>query len=337
MAVITRVGLPIPGGSLLRHVAKARLPALVSANAFYVRDKDGPGRFRLPKPGTFDGLDVALDSGGYVAMKQYGYYSWSPEEYLDLAASAPWCWYASLDLCVEPDIAQNDLELQLRLAGTVANYGLLCRLASDRGMNLPLAVLQGWTARQYLWCVDKMGLDMPPAAPTLIGVGSMCRRNVAGPQGIVAIVEALDKALAPGISLHLFGVKSDGLAALAGHPRLASIDSCAWDYSLRMDMRVGRDMEMRTLAIDDWYCRQQVKQLQPYEGQSFVDVEAILQEPFPDKTCGYADLVLTGAIEYQDAKRYAMRDPQVLLASLPKRPEFDDDAFGDLEADLEFA
>lgn len=86
MAVITRVGLPIPGGSLLRHVAKARLPALVSANAFYVRDKDGPGRFRLPKPGTFDGLDVALDSGGYVAMKQYGYYSWSPEEYLDLAA-----------------------------------------------------------------------------------------------------------------------------------------------------------------------------------------------------------------------------------------------------------
>lgn len=312
--IVTRVGLPIPRGAMLAHAKASGYPVLVSANAFFAVGADGRGRFRLPPASAFAGIDAALDSSGYVAMARYNGYRWSANEYLDLAAAAPWTWYAAMDLASEAELASNELEVQLRLAGTVRNYLHLCRLADDRGMARPIPVVQGQSPRHYLWCADEMGLTSGSASVPLIGVGSMCRRNVAGDHGIVAIVEMLDRVLPPGTLVHLFGIKSASLMPLAGHPRVHSIDSCAWDFALRMDVRRGRSMDLRKAAIDAWYHDQQLR-LHTLPGpRPFVDVDALRARPMEDETFGYADLVMDGQLDYEDARRYAWNDPEVLAA-----------------------
>lgn len=42
--------------------------------------------------------------------------------------------------------------------------------------------------------------------PALVGIGSVCRRNVSGRDGIASIVDALDTAPPKHVRFHLFGV-----------------------------------------------------------------------------------------------------------------------------------
>lgn len=50
----------------------------------------------------------------------------------------------------------------------------------------------------------------------------------------------------------MFGVKSTAMSALAHHPRLASVDSMAWDFAARCDRRTGRDMDFRIQHMHRW-------------------------------------------------------------------------------------
>jgi hypothetical protein len=97
---------------------------LVSANALSRWAIDAQG-FRLWT--GFDGRalrlvhdhPVALDSAGFVAAHRYRGFPWDTEAYLDLAASAPWIWWASQDWCVEPEIARDEDAVLDRISGTV--------------------------------------------------------------------------------------------------------------------------------------------------------------------------------------------------------------------------
>ena len=74
-------------------------------------------------------------------------------------------------------------------------------------------------------------LDSP-----LIGIGSMCRRHVRGPNGIIRVLEALDSAFAgTATRFHLFGLKSQGIQHAAMHSRVASCDSQAYGMAARQD------------------------------------------------------------------------------------------------------
>lgn len=306
-----RVGLPIPTGGLLDYVKHHNIPALASANAFYKHRVDGPGGFRKLPAGLYAGANVALDSAGFVALSRYRTYPWTLEAYIELAASQPWAWYASADMCVEPEIAADEYTVQMRIAGTVWNYFKLCSLANERGIAEPVPVLQGWTAKHYQWCADQMGLTQGGSQqPKLIGIGSMCRRHLNGPLGIVAIVEALDAILPSGVKFHLFGVKSAGLSALAGHPRLASIDSCAWDFGLRMDLPVGRTMDVRTAALHAWYLQQRVAMHTPSTRYIRLPPGSAVAAPLLDQTDGLAEMVMSGDVTYEDALWLGMNSPE---------------------------
>lgn len=262
--VTVRAGVPHPGSpDLLAAAREHRIPILVSANAFskttIKQSSYGePWRFRTPRD-LMHGLDVALDSAGFVAMSKYNGYLWEIHEYLDLVASFPWAWYAAPDLCVEPQIANNRMERRLRIAQTVRNF-VVCELqARDRGLPAPMPVLQGQTVDDYLACADLMPLlRWPP----LIGIGSMCRRELGGPDNVEAVVHALDKVLPGSTRFHLFGVKSAAMAVLADHPRLASTDSCAWSFDLRQRARkanVSRSRRMEAETMVAWWKGQQSK------------------------------------------------------------------------------
>ncbi|PLX77030.1 MAG: hypothetical protein C0607_02810 [Azoarcus sp.] len=105
-----------------------------------------------------------------------------------------------------------------------------------------MPVLQGWTPAEYVTCAEWLPLfDWPE----LIGIGSVCRRQVHGGAGILAILEAVDAILPKHVRVHLFGVKSTVFDLIAHHPRVASVDSMAWDVQARAERRTGRNMDFR--------------------------------------------------------------------------------------------
>lgn len=253
--VKVRVGVPLTGGKLVKAARDEGFPVLFSANAFaktYAKGHEREGFFRkfaLPDIEQFEGLDAALDSAGFVAAVKYGDYRWGIQDYVDLAQSFNWSWWASMDYCVEPQVSKDRPLRILRIAATSRLLGELNVEAESRGMKLPMPVLQGWDAREYLMCADWLPLQ---AWPDLVGIGSVCRRHLNGPDGILAIVDELDRYLPAHVKFHLFGVKSTALEPLVGHHRIASMDSMAWDFGARMERRTGRDMEFRISKMREW-------------------------------------------------------------------------------------
>lgn len=248
--MIIRVGIP---ASFRRFAAVAReigAPILVSANAFW-RD----GRFRLPKPSTFEDVDVALDSAGFIAMLLYWGYRWSLGEYVEFAGRLKPTWWAAPDFCCEWEVAGDRAEVLERVKRTAFKLDWARQVAADRGVAPPMPVLQGWYPDDYLRCAD-----MIPDLPRLVGLGSVCRRSLHGPAGIVRVITTLDWLLPPNVLLHLFGAKGSALRALAGHPRVHSADSCAWDFAARREkQRHGETSchaEYRSRHLRRWYLAQ---------------------------------------------------------------------------------
>ena len=228
---------------------------MVSANSLALRHRKGH-----PLHGEWKGwradlsqlpADCALDSAGFVAWSHYGDFGWTPAAYLDLVAANPWRWWASMDACCEPEVAGDPGIVRMRQAETLRLLAELRAGAEARGLPAPMPVLQGWTPAEYVWCAEQ-ALD---GSEALVGVGSMCRRNLhstPGAPGLLDVVDALDDVLPPGVKLHLFGVKSAGLQALAGHPRLASIDSMAWDAAARRSAASSSNTN-RIAHMTDWH------------------------------------------------------------------------------------
>lgn len=292
-----RVGVPLTGGQMVRFVHERGMPVLFSANAFFSRDREGRTRLRpvtLPK-----GLDAALDSAGFVAMARYNGYPWSDEQYLDLVATFPWAWYSAMDMCVEAEIASDRLHVRMRLAGTINGYYRVRRKALARGLPAPIPVLQGRHLADYLWCAERLPMDAP-----IIGLGSFCRRDVGGTDGIVNLVDELDRRLPAGARFHLFGVKGKALEFIGQHPRIASIDSMAWDLQARYGAPVGRSMAYRLRVMDSWFDRNRA-----LKGRAAAPpqhhVEQHTCEPADldstDEIAQWMELVESGEIDYASA------------------------------------
>src|ERR1700712_2289172 len=118
------LGLPVLTDGPLWQAAKALdAPVLVSANALSLWRQDGPDLRQ------WQGVDrgnlhlvwqhpVYLDSGGFVSAVLYRGYPWTVAHYMDLCEAAPWQWFASADMCVEPEVARNRTEVFDRISGT---------------------------------------------------------------------------------------------------------------------------------------------------------------------------------------------------------------------------
>jgi hypothetical protein len=152
-------------------------------------------------------------------------------------------------------VASTRVVRDIRLEATVQGYWLACDLAKKYGAKPPLPVIQGQSVDSYLKCVESYCLR-DDQWTELVGLGSVCRRNVYGPNGIATVIDALDKVLPAHVRLHLFGVKGQSLQRLGAHPRFATVDSQAWDYSLRAEQRTGRTQQMRVQAMLGWHARQ---------------------------------------------------------------------------------
>lgn len=324
---MVRVGVPLTGGQLVAAARDKGYPVLFSANAFARSWPKGHERegefkaFRLPDPDQFGGLDAALDSAGFVAAVRYGDYRWSVEDYYDLVQAYPWAWHAAMDYCCEPQIAQDRPLRLLRIAATAYMLNQCQKEAASRQLQAPMPVLQGWTPDEYATCAEWLPVM---AWPALVGLGSVCRRQVHGSNGILAILEAVHQVLPPHVRLHLFGVKSTVLERLASHPRVASVDSMAWDVQARAERRTGRDMAFRISHMQTWTDRQrkivarssratpvQTMLFDPAEFGGFTCTDELVMEA---AALQYADLLMGGVLEYRDAVYHCKYDGTIALA-----------------------
>lgn len=245
------LGIPDARPDYVQACRDLGAPAMISASAFSKRwtvemreaSEDHPG-FRPPPAGRFDGMRVALDSMGFTAMRLWGGYPVTPDQYfLDLVRHHSWDFWSSQDLCCEPEIARDEEEIVARIMETAWRYDELAAWADSipghdgQRFRRPMKVLQGWAWHHYAIAADTMDVS---EADGVVGIGSVCRRGRSGPAGVLAIVDQLDQRLPKGVRFHLFGVTSLVLEELASHPRIASMDSQAWGLALRREHPTGR-------------------------------------------------------------------------------------------------
>ena len=331
-----RVGLPRPGGALAAAARALGYKVMVSANSFVIRDSFGePVRVRRPGHG-FEGLDAALDSGGFVGMSHYGEIPLPTEAYVQsVVAAYPWAWYAQPDYCCEPKVAGSRSDVRLRQAASVALFLDCSTIASRAGLPGPVAVLQGWTPEDYHRSWDLLPLG---AAPPLVGVGSVCARPVHGPTGLMAVVHRIDRVLPPGIQLHLFGVKSAGIRAILSEGaldgRVRSIDSMAWDFIARVRFRTGRTVARRIGVMRTWHDGQvnladaAARSAQTSLGGDGRGLRVAPVAPPPDDPAleEIADLLSSGEVDLRTAARLyedailAGDAPMPILPLRPRRP-----------------
>lgn len=219
----------------------------------------------------------------------------------------PWDWWAAMDYCCEQEIAPNRLEVERRMNLTVETYKETLETVHDfwyegwdwfTMLPRPMPTLQGRRPADYLWSAERISevwrrrpmtdteeMEEEETGdgrgeeilPRLVGVGSVCGREVDGPEGLLSVLEALHKELPPYVKLHLFGAKGEVLRYLHHFPdRVESIDSMAWDTAARRAAGKIRkkqgifdpqhpeffscDMDFRRKHMRDWY-QAQVRKL----------------------------------------------------------------------------
>jgi hypothetical protein len=250
-----RVGIPEVNGRFIHEAKDQKYKIMISVSRFWKWSKN---RFQKPGKGL-KGLDIFLDSAGFTAQVKWGGYPWSTDMYLDQVALGTWTHWSQMDFCCEPEVADNQTEVLRRIHETSKYLDALTKGAALRGMTAPVPVLQGWTPANYALSAQLVDSVLGGKWPKLVGLGSVCRRQVAGPTGVVKIVEEVDKVLPAGVKLHLFGVKSQALRILKAHPRVASSDSMAWDFAVRMECRKESrsfDIASRVAGMHKWKKRQ---------------------------------------------------------------------------------
>jgi hypothetical protein len=261
MTIEIVVGLPhLNEGPILQRARLLQQPVLISANCLsrWSRARGWPAwqGFQTQMLRNAHGLpSLDLDSGGYVCAVRYGGMPWTVDQYMALAASYPFRRFASIDWCVEPELAGDREAVLDRISRTIrANRD--CR---DRALDLGIIdrfmpVIQGRRPDDYIRCADALSWSLVPG--TVIGVGSMCRREISGPEGLVAVIEHLDRHLPASIRLHAFGVKGSALPYLTPFAhRLASIDSQAYGIAARHDARrrrVSKSDELVATHLERW-------------------------------------------------------------------------------------
>ncbi|HEX7784354.1 MAG TPA: hypothetical protein VF509_16260 [Sphingobium sp.] len=261
MPINVIIGLPhLNEGPILQRARALGQTVLISANALSRWSEKRGWRewsgWRMGQLENAQGLpSLCLDSAGFVAAARYGGFPWSLSAYVSLASAYPFEWWASADYCVEAEIARDRDEVADRLSRTIRANRDCQVLGEDAGIaDRLIPVIQGRRPSDYERCIDALWGAIRPGA--LIGVGSMCRRDIHGPEGLIAVVDHLDQILPAGVRLHIFGAKGSALPYLLPFAhRVASIDSQAYGVGARRAaLKAGTSKTDRMVAdhMEQW-------------------------------------------------------------------------------------
>lgn len=180
----------------------------------------------------------ALDSGGFTELTLHDRWVTPISRYIEdvrryVTEIGNMDWAAPQDWMCEPHmLKKTGKTIEEHQILTTYNYLEL----RWRAPELPwVPVLQGWCWGDHVRHAEIYqfhGVDLEKAP--VVGIGSVCRRQNTE-RGVLLVAEVHDEL--PGVRLHGFGFKTDGLAGLAGLPHyedaLWSADSMAWSKQAR--------------------------------------------------------------------------------------------------------
>lgn len=119
----------------------------------------------------------------------------------------------------------------------------------DRGIEAdPVAVLQGWSVEDYLESID-MYRDHGLITDK-IAIGTLCGRS--NPQEIRTAAWRIARNLPSRCEVHGFGVKQSALKEPDALRIFDSVDTLAWDQSIRQATRTGIEKGPPGGDYDDW-------------------------------------------------------------------------------------
>ena len=161
---------------------------------------------------------------------------------------------------------------QHREASIAARVSLGLDATPNYTIKDPMPVLQGWRPEDYYLSARWTETVLHEAGrhwPRLVGVGSVCRRQVHGPAGLLAILDVLHEILPPHVQLHGFGLKTTAIPLLRSYgTRIASVDSQAWDMAARHEAhqaKVSCTNALRERHMTMWWQRQQARLREPVQ------------------------------------------------------------------------
>ncbi len=244
-------------GRLSGRVRRPDGPVFISAASMRT---GGGGTVRRVRPYPAGDTGWALDSGGFMELRDHGAWRQSAAEYAaDVTAWAEQtgtlAWAAIQDhMCERVILDRTGGTIAEHQARTVRSFSELQNIAP--GVRW-LPVLQGWEPADYIDHLRQYrdaGHDL--RTMELVGIGSVCRRNTAANYDAIAdIVAAIYGAGCR--RLHGFGLALAVLPRVAD--RLGSSDSLAWSYGARRrnadkgarnSIHTAEAYRARVLAID---------------------------------------------------------------------------------------
>jgi len=178
-------------------------------------------RFRNLYPSAYK--ELFLDSGGFSFFTRYAEYPYSIEQYVELSKKLNATYTAVLDYPCEPDVVRDDLNTNYkRIDKTIQNTEKCIEYEEVNWV----AVVQGYTHKEYLYCCDlikNMGL-----VTDLMAIGTLCvRKRVREIRNIIKLV----RREFPETKLHGFGINLNMLKDAYIYENLYSIDTQAWSWN----------------------------------------------------------------------------------------------------------
>jgi hypothetical protein len=214
--------------------------------------------------GVWEGPAWFIDSGGAPdTIKANGGHPKPISDHLDYLETPPTKYgsdpedvqidrFALRDWPCEPAVRDElGLTVEELQQKTLDDHIRMLEAADGRDIDArPVAVLQGWTPDDYLDCLDLFrdhGL-----VTDAIGLGSVCRRG--GLDDIQDIAHRVRRNLPPRVDLHGFGLKQSMLEQPDALDVFDSVDSAAWENTLRQATRDGIDKAppQPDLTYQDW-------------------------------------------------------------------------------------
>lgn len=217
---------------------------------------------------------IVIDSGGFSELTLHGQWTVPPRQYVGevgrfISEIGHIEWAAIQDwMCEPPMLKRTGLTIAEHQTRTVVSFLEL----RDHAPEYPwLPVIQGWDYGDYQRHVDqydRAGVDLTTF--DTVGIGSVCRRQ--GSNDISRLIRTMARK---GISLHGFGVKSEGLKKTAHH--LRSADSMAWSFvARRRPIRLEGCTTHRNCAnCERWACQWRQELLAGLAAQHAAPIEQL--------------------------------------------------------------
>jgi len=169
-----------------------------------------------------NGTDWFMDSGAFTFLKQYGEYPIKIGTYLKTVNYFNPNRWAIQDWCCEPSVLRSTGLNVLQHIGNTVESGRQLIDFNDKCV----MVIQGWTKRDYLTCIDY--IHDYNLFTEMMGIGTICGRTDV--REVFDILKSIKAEIPDYCKVHCFGLSLNLLKYKEIYDQVFSVDTNAYDF-----------------------------------------------------------------------------------------------------------